>query len=69
MIRSQDMNKAQRERLNEALGILEEVKAEEEDKYENAPENLIGTEKVEKLQENAEVLQVAIDSIVEAAEV
>ena len=44
---------------------LETLRDEEQDKYDNAPENLQDTERVEKFQENAEKIQEAIDILEE----
>jgi DNA-directed RNA polymerase subunit F len=57
------MNKEQREKLQEALDILTEIQEQEQEKYDNAPENLQYSEKFEKFQEIAETLQEAIDTI------
>ena len=50
------MNKEQRERLQNAIDILSEIAGEERDKYDNSPENLQDTERVEKFNEDAEKL-------------
>jgi len=57
------MNAEQRTRLQEALDIITEVQEQEQEKYDNAPENLMNTEKFEKFQEYADELQNAVDSI------
>lgn len=57
------MNDKQRKRLQEALDILTEIQEQEQEKYDNAPENLMYTEKFEKFQETADSLQEAIDII------
>jgi len=57
------MNQAQRDRLQQALDILTAVQEEEQEKYDNAPEGLQDTERVEKFSEDADSLQEAIDLI------
>jgi len=62
------MNKEQRERLQNAIDIMTEVQEEEQEKYDNAPENLQDSERVEKFQENADELQEAIDAVTQLVE-
>jgi len=57
------MNSEQRSKLQEALDIITEVQEQEQEKYDNAPENLVNSEKFEKFQEHADELQNAVDSI------
>jgi DNA-directed RNA polymerase subunit F len=57
------MNQEQRKRLQEALDILTEIQEQEQEKYDNAPENLQYSEKFEKFQETAESLQEAVDIV------
>ena len=58
------MNKQRRNRIAEALelisqarGILEEVKDEEQESYENLPESLQHGERGEQMQENVDSLE------------
>ena len=58
------MNKQRRNRIAEALelisqarGILEEVKDEEQESYENLPESLQYGERGEQMQENVDSLE------------
>ena len=60
------MNKQRRKRLTEAfnkiaevMGILEEVKSEEEESYENLPDNFRDGEKGEEMQNYIEMLEEA----------
>jgi len=62
------MNNEQRERLQNAIDIMTEVQEEEQEKYDNAPENLQDSERVEKFQENADELQEAIDAVTQLVE-
>ena len=57
------MNKDQKKILQEALDILTEIQEEEQEKYDNAPESLQDTDRVNKFQEDAENLQEAIDIV------
>lgn len=57
------MNQEQRKKLQIAMDILTEIQEQEQEKYDNAPENLQYSEKFEKFQETAESLQEAIDII------
>jgi hypothetical protein len=57
------MNKKQRKKLQTAMDILTELQEQEQEKYDNAPENLQSTERTEKFQENADALQEAIDAL------
>jgi predicted RNase H-like HicB family nuclease len=58
-----NMNKKQREKLQEALDILTEIQEQEQEKYDNSPESLQDTDRVNKYQDDADTLQEAIDSI------
>lgn len=51
------MNKEQREQLQKAIDIISEIAEQEQEKYDNAPENLQDTERVEKFQEDADSLE------------
>jgi len=62
------MNNKQREELRKALDILTQVQEEEQEKYDNAPEGLQDSERVEKFQENADSLLEAIVIIEEVLE-
>lgn len=62
------MNKAQRKKLQFAIDIISEISEEEQEKYDNAPENLQETERVEKFQEDAEALQEIQSEIEEVLE-
>ena len=57
------MNKEQRNKLQQAMDILTEIQEQEQEKYDNAPEGLQDTERVQKYQEDADALQEAIDSL------
>jgi len=57
------MNQEQRKKLEEVLGILTEIQEQEQEKYDNAPEGLQDTDRVNKFQEDADELQEAIDII------
>ena len=57
------MNKEQREKLQGALDILTEIQEQEQEKYDNAPEGLQETDRVQKFQENSDNLQEALDTI------
>lgn len=52
--------------LNRAVTIVELVKDEEQDSYDNLPENLQDGERGEAMQEAIDELQIAIDSINDA---
>lgn len=62
------MNAKRRKRVEEAVAILEEVKAEEESAYENLPESFQSAEQGEKMQEHIGNLDEAIGSLNEVAE-
>lgn len=49
------------EKINEACAILEEVKAEEEEKLETMPDSLKEGEKGEKMQGGIDALSEAVD--------
>jgi hypothetical protein len=51
------MNKEQKKKLEEIQSQIEEMLCDEQDKYDNSPENLQNTERVEKFQDNADKLQ------------
>jgi len=55
------MNKQEREKLQDLINELSWLQDAEQDKYDNAPEGLQDTERVEKFQENADQIQEAID--------
>jgi len=57
------MNQEQRKKLQEALDILTEIQEQEQEKYDNSPESLQDTDRVNKYQDDADTLQEAIDSI------
>jgi hypothetical protein len=57
------MNNEQRKKLQEAMDILTEIQEQEQEKYDNAPESLQETERVQKYQEDADSLQEAIDAL------
>ena len=57
------MNKNQRAKLQDALDIVTEIQEQEQEKYDNAPEGLQDTDRVQKFQEDADSLQEAADSI------
>ena len=50
------MNQKQREKLETIKNELEEIISEEEYKYDNAPDNLINSERYEKIQEGIDNL-------------
>ena len=62
------MNAEQRTQLQKALDILAEVKEQEQSKVDNTPENLMNSEKYEKMQENVDSLQEAEDLIQQVME-
>ncbi len=55
------MNKQDREKLQQLSDELSYIQESEQEKYDNAPENLQNTERIEKFQENADSIQEAID--------
>jgi soluble cytochrome b562 len=57
------MNQEQRKKLQGALDILTEIQEQEQEKYDNAPEGLQDTDRMNKFQEDADELQEAIDII------
>jgi len=57
------MNQEQRKKLQEALDILTEIQEQEQEKYDNSPESLQDTDRVNKYQDDADSLQEAIDTI------
>lgn len=64
------MNKENRKQLNEALnlieqanGIIESVKDDEQDKFDNMPENLQGSERGERLESIISELEYAVDNL------
>jgi len=62
------MNNAQRIKLQEAIDIVSEMAEEEQEKYDNAPENLQDTERVERFQEDADKLTEAHELLDEVLE-
>ena len=70
------MNKARRKRLKEAfdkcteiLEILEEVKQEEEEAYENLPDGIRDGDRGEEMQECIEMIEEAAGYIEDAGDV
>jgi len=57
------MNKQDREKLQDLIDELSYIQEAEQEKYDNAPENLQDTERIEKFQENADQIQEAIDAL------
>lgn len=64
------MNKDRRKRIaraidliNEAWEILEEVKDEEEEAYNNMPEGLQSSERGERMEQYIEILEEAVDNL------
>jgi hypothetical protein len=64
------MNKQRRERLDEAHSklleayeIIEDVKNEEEEAFDNMPENLQGSERGEQMEEYIGTMEDALDSL------
>lgn len=57
------MNKQDREKLQDLIDELSYLQESEQEKYDNSPESLQDTERVEKFQENAEQIQEAIDTL------
>jgi len=62
------MNKKQRQKLEKIKEQLQEVQIEEQEKFDNAPENLMESEMYEKIQENADTLEEIIDNLEELLE-
>ena len=60
------MNQEQRDRLQKAFQIIEEVCHEEEEKLENMSENFSETERYELMEEKKESLDEALDSLNQA---
>lgn len=59
------MNKEQRKKLQNALDILTEIKEQEQEKFDNAPDGLQDTDRVQKFSDDADNLQEAVDIIQE----
>lgn len=57
------MNQKQRDELSIMKMKIDELRQEEEEKYDNAPEGLQGTDRVEKFQDNADALAEIYDLI------
>jgi len=57
------MNKQDRKELQTIVDKLYCMQECEQEKYDNAPEGLQDTERVEKFQENADSIQEAIDTL------
>jgi len=55
------MNERQRRVIRRIIANLVEIRDDEQDKYDNAPEGLQDTDRVYAFQENADNLQEAID--------
>lgn len=62
------MNKNQREELYNAISIVRVIAEAEQEKYDNAPENLQETERVEQYQKNADTLTEAAELLEEVSE-
>lgn len=69
------MNKQRRVKLSEAhlllgkaVSLVERVKDDEQDSFENLPDNLQSSERGEAMEEAVDELQMAIDSISDAME-
>jgi hypothetical protein len=60
-MQGEKMNKQDREKLQQLSDELSYIQESEQEKYDNAPENLQNTERIEKFQENADSIQEAID--------
>ena len=57
------MNQKTRNRIQEIIDELEGIGNEEQEKYDNALENLQGSERYEKIQENAENIEEGIECL------
>jgi vacuolar-type H+-ATPase subunit H len=57
------MNKDRRERLSQAIEMIEEIITEEEEALENLPENIRESEKGEALEENINCMRSAVEEI------
>jgi len=57
------MNKNDRKEPQEIIEKLEFLQEAEQEKYDNAPENLQESERVTKFQDNADQLQEVIDTL------
>lgn len=57
------MNKDRRERLSQAVEMIEEIITEEEDALENLPDNIRESEKGEEMQEFIRNMQSGIEEI------
>lgn len=57
------MNKDQRERLDVIAASIEDIKFEEQEKYDNLPDGFRDGEQGSKLQEGIDALETAIDAI------
>ena len=57
------MNKQDRAKLQKLVDELYILQEAEQEKYDNAPEGLQDTERVEKFQENVDSIQEAIDTL------
>ncbi len=57
------MNKKQYDRLERIIGELREMLEEEQDKVDNAPENLQNSELYERISENIDKLEEAIGTL------
>jgi len=59
------MNQEQRKRIFDIIENLDYIANEEREKYENAPEGLMDTDKFLQFEENADRIQEAIDILEE----
>ncbi len=57
------MNKPRRKILEEILAKLEDVKCDEEEAFENMPESIQYSERGERIEENVQCLEDALDNI------
>lgn len=62
------MNQKGRDRLSELKDEIEQMQSEEQEKYDNAPEGLECSERYERILENADQLQEAIDILEEVCQ-
>lgn len=67
------MNKVRREKLRKVAGLLSQtasiidyVSCQEQDSLDNIPENLLGSERCERMEEVINLLEEAMESIEEA---
>lgn len=55
------MNTKQRNCIKKIIEELDEMILDEQEKYDNAPENLQDTPQIDRYMENAEIMQEAVD--------